>query len=182
MELLVAMAVGGMLLTGLVVAIFQVFGINKEDSAKITALENIKSAAYSVMKDIKKADTTNLVSGGAVLDNVILDWTIWYDNNGNLIPAGNYYRCKYLRSGTNLLRKYGTYSPSSLPTPPIPDGSFTWEADKIVGRSIAGVEFSRSLVGNIITMSITASPVGQAQTEERKTYLFYLQDKEAAVR
>ncbi len=119
-EILAVMAISGILLTGLVVAIFQVFGTTRQNSVPLTALENVKNSAYRLSQDVRKASTTNLVDGGPAVSNLTLDWTIWYatddntyDANGNLIPKGNlipsgqYHRCEYSLSGVKLQRKYG---------------------------------------------------------------------------
>jgi len=187
-ELLVAMAVGGMLLTGAVLAIFQTFGITKRDSVQVTALENIKSAAYWILQDGRKADSQfpdgssaiNLVDGGPAQDNLILNWTVWYDQNGNFITNGEYHRCKYFRSGIELKRVHGTYSPSApLTNYNIPDSSFTWEPERRVGNYISGILFS--LQSKIILSTITSSPEEKPESAEQKTYRVYLQSKEAAV-
>ena len=92
-EILAVMAVGGLLLSGIIIAIFQTTGITAESSTQITALEDIKNVAYWVSKDVKMAATTNLIAGATPVHmnnnyNLVLDWTIWYDANGNLIPNG----------------------------------------------------------------------------------------------
>ncbi|GAI12155.1 unnamed protein product, partial [marine sediment metagenome] len=86
-EILAVLAVGGILLVGIVIAIFQTTAITAESSTQITALEDIKKVASRVSKDIRMAATTNLEDGGPVLDSLTLDWTSWYDENGELNPV-----------------------------------------------------------------------------------------------
>ncbi len=184
-EILAVMAICGILLTGIVVAIFQVFGTTRHNSIPITALENIKNSAYRISQDVRKASTTNLSDGAPAVSNLTLDWTIWYDTSGNLIPYGQYYRCKYSLPlpGVKLMRNYGTYTPSTTPTPPIPDSSFTWQPQTTISNYISSIQFSRqgSTPDYTITMTVTASPEGKTETAEQKTYYLYLKFKEAAV-
>jgi len=165
-EILVAMAVSGMLLSGLVIAIFQTFGITSRSSTQITALENIKNAAYRISNDVRMAATANLTGG-----DLVLFWTSWYTWNEDtqqyeLNPVD--YRCEYTLSGTNLERIYD------------PDTSVAGnEVTTTVGRYISDIQFSRQ--GEIILVTITASPEGRPETAEQKTYHMYLQPKENPV-
>ncbi len=159
-EILIVMAISAMLLSGLVTAIFQVLNVTKSTTTEITAYENIKNAAYRITQDVKKANTTNLVDGGAAVSSLTLNWTIWYDTNGNLIPNGEAHSSQLTLSGTNLQRNY--------------DGSIS-----TIGRYISSVQFSRQ--GNMIAVSITASPDGRTDTAERSTYYVYLQPKATPV-
>jgi len=158
LEILLVLVVGGILLVGVVTAIFQTTGITVESSTKITALEDIREVAARVSKDIKMAATTNL-DPGALLDSLTLDWTIWYDETGELNPVDHY--ISYTPpSGGELQRNY--------------DGALT-----TVGSYISDIEFSQE--GNIITVTITSSPRGNTETAEQRTYQFYLQPKEDLV-
>lgn len=161
-EILLVMAVGGMLLSGLVTAIFQTFGVTKMTTTAVSALENIKMAAYQITQDVKTASTTNLVDGAPAVSNLSLYWTIWYDANGNLIPNGEPHSSQYTLSETNLQRNL--------------DGT----SIKTVARYISSVQFSRQ--GNMIAVSITSSPQGKPETAENKTYYIYLQPKESPMR
>lgn len=178
-EVLVAMTIGVVILTGVVGAIIQSTRLTRQHSAVLTALENIKAAGYRVVQDVKQANTTNLVDGSPAVNNLTLDWTIWYDTSGNFLTYGEYHRCKYYLVGTELRRQHGTYRPSATPTLPIPDGSFTWEADRAVARSIASAGFSRQ--GTIIKATINSSPEGRAETAEERTFYIYLQPKASLV-
>lgn len=160
-EILVAMAVGGMLLSGLVVAIFQTFGVTLSSSTQITALENIKNAAYWITKDVRMAATTNLADGGNSTNSLILDWTNWYDENGELNPVDHH--CEYTVSGTDVVRNYD------------------YGVDiRTVGRYISNIQFSRQ--GQIIFATITTFLEGKPETAEQMTYHLYLQPKEEPVR
>jgi len=161
LEILLVLAVGGILMVGVIVAIFQTAAITAESSTQITALEDIKKVASRVSKDIRVAATTDLEDDGSVLDSLTLDWTSWYDENGELNPV-----------------------PHSISYPPPSGGTLQRNYDDgdlitTVGSYISNIEFS--LKGNIITMAITSSPRGNAETAEQRTYQFYLQLKEDLV-
>ena len=164
LEILLVLAVGGILMVGIVAAIIQTTAITVESSTRITALEDIREVAASVSKDIRMAATTNLEDGGPVLDSLALGWTIWYDETGELNPVSH--SISYTPpSGGELQRNYD------------PDTSVGGdEITTTVGSYISDIGFSQE--GNIITVAITSSPRGNAETAEQRTYQFYLQPKE----
>ncbi|MFB0559404.1 MAG: type II secretion system protein J [Dehalococcoidales bacterium] len=158
-EILVVMAVSGVLLVGIVVAIFQTVRVTTGSSTQITALENIKSCAYAINKDVRMAATANLSDGAPPVDYLILDWRSWYDENGELSPVDHH--CKYYLSGGELQRNYD-------------------DTDiRTVARYISDIQFS--FQDPIILVTITASPEGKPETAEQETYHMYLQPKEEPV-
>lgn len=165
LEILLVLAVGGMLLVGVVTAIFQTTGITMQRSTLITALEDIREVAARMSKDIRMvrmAATTNLEDNGPVLDSLTLGWTNLYDENGelNVPPVDHFISYTSPFEGT-LQRNYD-------------DGALT-----TVGSYISDIGFSQE--GDIITVTITSSPRGNAETAEQRTYQFYLQPKEDMV-
>ncbi len=163
LEILLVLAVGGLLLVGVVNAIFQTTTITVERSTQITALEDIREVAAQVSKDIRMvrmAATTNLEDNGPVVDSLTLGWTNLYDENGelNVPPVGEHSISYTSPSGGTLQRNY--------------DGGPT----TTVGSYISDIGFSQE--GDIITVTITSSPRGNAETAEQRTYQFYLQSKE----
>ena len=159
LEILFGLVVGGILLVGVVTAIFQTTGITMQRSTQITALEDIREVAARVSKDIRMvrmAATTNLEDNGPVLDSLTLGWTNLYDENGELNPVDH--SISYTSpSGGTLQRNY--------------DGALT-----TVGSYISDIGFSQDV--NIITVTIISSPRGNAETAEQRTYQFYLQSEE----
>lgn len=162
-EILVAMLVGGMLLSGLVVAIFQTFGITSRSSTQITALEEVRNVAYWISKDVRMSDNTSLVYG-VEEDGVDLFWTSWYDDNSELSPVDYHSEFKFVGGGVERELKKGGVS-IDITTK---------------GKYISDIEFS--LQGSIIVVTITSSPEGRPETAEQKTYYMYLQPKENPVR
>lgn len=154
-EILLVLAMGGILMVGIGITIFRTTTITMESSTQITALEDIKKVAFRVSKDIRMAATTNLEDPGPVLNSLVLDWTSWYDETGELNPVPHSISYTSL-SGGELQRNY--------------DGALT-----TVGSYISDIEFSQD--GSIITVAITSSPRGNAEMAEQRTYQFYLQPK-----
>jgi prepilin-type N-terminal cleavage/methylation domain-containing protein len=163
-EILVVMAVGSMMMMGLVIATFQAFGSTKANRTEITALDNVRSAAYWITQDIKKAGATNLTDGGPAANSLNLTWTLWYDVNGNLIPGGENHSVAYALSGTELRRNL--------------DGSV-----RPVAKYVTSISFSQqaSGTGHMVTITITASPEGKPETAQSRTYDVYLQPKTGPV-
>ncbi len=104
-EMLLVLAMGGLLLSGVVTAIFQTTRITMQSSPQITALENIKGMARSLTTDAKMAATSDLVNGAPALDHVALRWTVWYDENNKLNPREYY--VEYTLSEGKVVRNYG---------------------------------------------------------------------------
>lgn len=159
LETVLAMAVGGILVSGIVTAIYQTIRVTTETTTQITATEDIRSAAYWLTNDIKMAAATNLEDGAPAVSSLTLDWTSWYDENGQL--TGVDHHSEYALSETRLLRTFDSGSATA------------------VGRYITDVEYS--IQGQIISITITSSPEGKVETAERKTYKVYLQLKEDPV-
>ena len=120
------------------------------------------------------ASTSNLKDLGPVVDSLTLGWTKWYDetgelicyydNDGKLVSIGDPHFVSYTPpSGGELQRNYDSVPPTT------------------VGSYISNIEFSQEgniiTGGKIITVAITSSPRGNAETAEQRTYQFYLQPK-----
>ncbi|MDP2744162.1 MAG: hypothetical protein Q8P00_03735 [Dehalococcoidia bacterium] len=143
MELLVAMAVGGALLAGLVTSIYQVswYAIRTRD--QVVAQTDIDFATLWLKKDIPMAATTDLTDLDPVpRSSVTLTWT---DSTGWAPPETASHTSTYALSGTQLLRTY--------------DGAVT-----IAGRQITYLGFTQS--GRIISVVITATGPGISRASE----------------
>lgn len=167
-EMLIVIAVGGLLLSGIVPATFQTIRVTTSSNTKITALEDIKNIPYRLGKDVRMAATTNLVEESpTVYDSLVLDWTSWYDETGELVPT--YHQCLYTFLSEGKVQR--EYKKGDEP------GALTTISTTTTGKYISDIEFSRQ--GHIIFVTITSSPEGKAETEEQKTYHIYLQPKMA---
>ncbi len=182
LEILLVLAVSGVLVSGILTAIFQTTRVTAQTTTQIAAYEDIRQAAFRIAKDIRMASTSNLTDGAPAVNALTLDWTIWYDSGGNLVQFGEYHRVKYALSAKRLERSYGKYLPALEPSLPILDNSFTWQSQehKLVGYHVTDVQFSRQ--AQIIQLTVTSSPEDRPETSEQMTYHMYLQPKESAVR
>ena len=158
-EITLSIAVGALVVMGVVTAVLQTTSVTAESSAQIDAMEDIKRIAYRIGKDVRMAGASNLVDGDSPVGSMSLNWTSWYDESGALNPVEH--SCQYSLSGGGLQREYDSGSPD------------------VIGRHISSVEFSRD--GDVISMVIVAHPDGRAGMTKEKTYLFYLRAKEEPV-
>ena len=148
-ELLVAMAVGGMLMSGIVLAIQQVVWGTDRTNSQVVALADVNHATLSLKKDIQMAQDTDLPNGDPVpQSSVTLTWTDctgWAGDNAT-------HSSSYTLSGTELQRTYDSTT-------------------SIVGRNITFVGFTLS--DRVITVNITAT--GPGFLERIKTLKFSMQ-------
>lgn len=154
-ELLVAMAVGGMLLGVLVPSIFQTTRGTVLTTVEVTALNNVENAAHWINKDVRMAKETNLQEEVPLVNPtpespLTLNWTDWTDW---VQEEFRDHSCAYWLEGTDLQRNY--------------DGTVTR-----VARYISDIEFSQS--GTLITVTITSTPEGVPERSEKRTYRIYL--------
>ena len=77
-EVLVMMAVSGVLLTGLVTTIFQVSTFIDRSNSQGIALTDVHRAAFHIKKDLQMAQNTGIVEGDSVVlspqSSVTLEW------------------------------------------------------------------------------------------------------------
>ena len=137
------MAIGSIILLGIVLSIHQIaFGTSRSNSQTI-ALTDIENAALSIKKDLMVTQSTNLTDGAPVQQSsVMLSWT-----NYSAFTSANTsaHSISYILSGTELQRTY--------------DGLVS-----IVGRSITYLGFTRN--GGVINVVITATGPGPPQWSE----------------
>lgn len=142
-EVLVAMAVGGILMAGVVLAIFQVSWGSLHTSDQVVALTDINYVALRIKKDLQMTQSTSLTDGGLTEETVTLGWTD-YTSFESLEPQDH--SSTYALSGTELLRT---------------------DEDNIVsvvGRHITSIGFTQN--GTVINCVITATGPGTSQQTE----------------
>jgi prepilin-type N-terminal cleavage/methylation domain-containing protein len=155
-EFLVTLAVGGMVLAGIVPAIFQMtVGLTRNNGEGI-ALSDIQNAAHWLTRDLQMAHTTDLIDLAPPVSQVTLSWndlTEWAVNEGSVSHSAT-----YTYSGTTLQRNY--------------DGQVS-----IVARHLTYVGFS--INGRLVTVTLTSSPEDlMPRSSETRTYLIYLRPGE----
>ena len=147
-EVLVAMAVGGILLTGLVLAMFQVSWNNIRTTDQIVALTDVDTVALRLKKDLQMAQSTDLTDGNPVpQSSVTLSWT---DFTSWATVETRDHTASYALSDTELLRTYDFGKPS--------------EVTSIIGRNITYIGFTRN--GTAVKCVITAIGPGTSPREE----------------
>jgi len=150
-EILVAMAVGGMVMAGIVTAVFQIVhgaGQIKEESV---ALSDIDNAAHWLTRDVVLGQTTDLVNGAPQVSQMTLTWndsTWWAEQEESIAHS-----VIYTYSGTELQRNY--------------DGVVT-----TVGRQLTNVGFS--LDGRLVTITLTSSLEEEPRSTVARNYTIYM--------
>lgn len=151
LELLAAMAITAMILTGVVGLIFQEFSGTATAKTSVTAAHEIGNTARWLSQDGMMAESTGLVEGAHPADNITLTWTERRDF-ANIPHYSSYYL-----EGTQLRRDY--------------DGTVT-----TVAQDISNIEFSQA--GNLLTVSISCTPRWWKSATVEKTYRIYLRPAE----
>ncbi len=141
-EILVAMAVGGMIMAVALLSIYQIVWGSARSNDQVTALTDVNYAALWLKYDLQMAQSTNLTDGAPPQSSVRLRWA---DNTGWTAENASAHSSTYTLSGTELLRTY--------------DGNV-----KIIGRYIASIGFT--LDGGVITVDITAAGPGILERAE----------------
>lgn len=144
-EVIVAMGITALLLPVIATSIYQIIKGTAYNNNKVTAMEDIESAANWVARDVSQAQSTDLANPGSA-NHFRVDWidlTGWGD--------GGAHYSEYTLQGTRLLRNH--------------DGTVT-----AVARYVSNIVFSRS--GNLISMSITSDVPGGSPRTENLSYNF----------
>ena len=142
-EIMVAMAIGGVLMAGILVSIFHVAWDSIRTNDQVVALTDINFATLWLKKDLQMAQSTSLTDGDPVpQSSVTLDWT---DYTGWATDETRDHSSTYALSGTELRRTY--------------DGGM-----RIIGRHVTYIGFTQN--DRAITVVITATSPGTSQRTE----------------
>ncbi len=151
-EVLVAMAVGTIILTGVVLSIYQVVWSTDRSNSQVTVLTDLNTAALAIKEDLMMTQTTNLSSTPQSSANLS-----WIDYTSFGASNQTSHSSRYILSGTNLTRNY--------------DGTVT-----IVGRRITSISFTQS--GKVVTVVITAAGYGTTQRRETLKFSSHIRAEE----
>lgn len=154
-EVLVVVAILGMLAPVLSMSIIQVIRGTERNNAKIIALADIEHAASFINQDLNMAQTTDLVNGAPPIDlvdggNVTLNWTDYYDGQATE------HQSLYYVSDTKLKRDYD-------------DGLVVTN----IALYISKAEFFIDDAGELVTFTLTSSPENVSERSETRTYRIY---------
>jgi len=150
-EVLVVMAVGGVILMGVVLSIHNVVWGTGRSNSQVVALADVNHATLSLKKDIQMSQSANLTDGVSSL--VTLTWT---DYTGFEPEDARNHSCSYVLSGTELRRTY--------------DGT-----ESIVGRHITSLGFTQD--GRVINVVITATGSGFLQRSKTLEFSVYMRSE-----
>jgi len=169
-ELLVALAVGGILIWGIVVTIHNVTWGTSRTNSQVVALTDVHQAALRLKKDLQMAQSTDLPLDGSTVtlspggDTVTLEWTDYTTKFGpddEPLPPQEY-SSGYQLSGSELHRTY--------------DGTTS-----IVGRNITSVAITWDTrvaedgrVINVVNVVITATKGEVTPRTETLEFSVYL--------
>ena len=164
-DLLLATAISVILLGGLVTATLRGFQVTSQSRTQITAVEDIQNAARPIAPDVQMAQQTNLVEDAIPVGQLILDWSSWLDESGQLSQDPVPYHSEYtlLETEGQVQRKY--WKDYQAGNPPTTTTTF--------GRHISNIGFSRHTTASgdyYIRVTIASSPEGRAETAECLTY------------
>ncbi|MBI3040969.1 MAG: type II secretion system protein [Chloroflexi bacterium] len=144
-EVLVVLAITGVILTGAVLSIYSVFLGTDRNNSQIVALTDIDRAVLVIKKDLMMAQETNLSSTPQSSANLTwIDYTTSFESSNQSNHSSS-----YILSGTELRRTY--------------DGTLS-----IIGRNITSLDFTQS--GRVVTVVITATGPGVRQRSETLTF------------
>ena len=136
-EILVVMAVGGMIMTVAMLTIYQIVWGTERSNDQVIALTDANYAAMWLKWDLQMVQDTDLTDGDPVpKSSVSLNWI---DNTSFVAANESAHSSNYTLSGTELLRNY--------------DGT-----TKIVGRHITSIGFIQN--GSVVTCNLTATGPG----------------------
>ena len=138
-ELIIATAITSLIVSGLGTAIYMMITVTERGNNEMSALHDIRNAAYYVNTDAQMASITDLEEGAEPVDNLSLEWTDGY---------GNSHSSSYWLSGTELQREYDS-------------------ATSTVARYVSSVEFSIS--GSVLTFRVVSALSGRGQVSRETT-------------
>jgi len=136
-EILVVMAVGGMIMTVAMLTIYQIVWGTERSNDQVMALTDAHYAAMWLKWDLQMAQDTNLTDGDPVPESSVS--LGWINNTGFVAANESAHSSNYTLSGTELLRNYvGT--------------------TKIASRHISSIGFIQN--GSVVTCNLTATGPG----------------------
>jgi len=174
-EILVSLAISGMIMAGLTGAIFQTVRVTERSRPQIVALDDIRNVSRVITDDLRKTEGTDLVDGADPVSSVDLYWTDWTETQ----PYRH--ECTIALVGNVVTRTRDAWEDTDLDW--VEDGSetdITISEILTIGTYISDLEFS--LDGDIIIVTITSSPQDLEETEHSKTYRITLSGMEDPVR
>ena len=152
-EVLVVLAVGSVILMGVLLTFYQVVWGTGRSNSQVVALTDINNAALSIKKDLMMTQDTDLTDN-VPQSSVVLSWIDYTGFDSENLTS---HSSSYTLSGTELLRTY--------------DGTVS-----IAGRNITSIDFTQN--GRAITVVITATGSEVPQRSETLKFSAYIRAEE----
>ncbi len=142
-ELMVAMAIGGLIMPVMVGSIIQINRGTSQVNDNAVVQQDIDNASSWFTRDLSLAKTTDVLDGASAVSSMRVSWV---DETGWAVEGGEAHCAKYsIQTGTTRLeRNYDGGNNCANP------GTIT-----IIARNVESILFSRS--GNFITVAITST-------------------------
>ncbi|MEE9583211.1 MAG: type II secretion system protein [Dehalococcoidales bacterium] len=144
-ELLVALAITGLISGGLTMTIFQLLSGNAQSSNQMNVVRQVQNAGYWISQDAQMGQTIT-PDGGATGFPLVLSWTDW---------DGALNEVTYTITGEELSREH--YIDSVL------------DATTFVAQNITLIQVTQGADGKL-TLEVTASVTGFRPASETRTY------------
>ncbi len=164
LELLVALAIGSMLTTGVVLSIQQVLVGTDRSNSQVVALTDIDYAVLAIKKDLMMTQSTNLTDGSPIPQSSVMlswiDYTSSFDSGNQSVHSSSY----TLSANYTITLGSGTFKKTIFRR----DLRRNYDGvEGIVGRNITSIGFTQN--GTAITVVITAIGPGiRARSETLK--------------
>jgi prepilin-type N-terminal cleavage/methylation domain-containing protein len=149
-EILVGMAIGSMILTGILLTIHAILVTNVDGNKKVTALTDVSGAALALKNDLMMAQNTDLVDG-VPEGSIDISWYDYTSSFGSSFQT--FHTVSYNLVGRELQRTYD-------------------DEISIVGRNVTSVSFTQSVSGYLKSVAVVISTSGSTQTLTTETLNF----------
>ena len=150
LELIIAIAIAGLITAGITMAIMQILTVNTRASNRMIAVRQVQQAGKEVSKDALQAQPSKIVvnpTDGAFL---VLNWTDWQGGNNTVV-----YTLEPMPSAPALsvLARNHTINGTAWATAP-----------PIVAQYIDPAQTTCNWTGNMLTFTVTATVGTQSET------------------
>lgn len=171
LEILVSVAIIGLLAVPMVGAMGQTILRTGENNTRVRALVPMENAGRSLGQDIRIAQATDLATGTSDV-TLELTWTDWADSSQyDKYSSAVYkrYRATYALSGDDLERTLDVCDDwdTTLATCKIPP-DWTLGSPTVAASPVSSVLFTRT--GDLIVTDLTSFPKGPTFPGEARTY------------
>jgi prepilin-type N-terminal cleavage/methylation domain-containing protein len=167
-ELMIALAIGAILLAGLTGALYQLLASSSSNTNNIMALNQVQSAGYWISKDVKQSKLENIVIDNDTSTSEI--FSIAWDElsfDTELIKTG--YKVIYRLDNRNLYRDYYKTNGNLPYETLIEDYTYSFENSILVAQYI---DSSISLVkSDTVTLTIAATIDGWKAGSAERVYI-----------